>query len=437
MNCGEIRKTPGLPAGAGLQTHGLTSPAREGGGKNRFSRKPARHDGERGFALLLVFVMAAAVALMLYQQMPRVAFETERDKEQLLISRGEQYKRAIQMYVVAYKKYPSKIEDLENTNNHRYLRKRFIDPMTGKDEWRIIHVNGAGQLTDSVVTKPPTPDGKSGDPNAANASGASGATGADAPQEVNAAVRQRPSDRTLPNAGFQGGGGQVQPVDPDDPRYWPAITLLPSGASGTSGAHPPQFPGQQFPGQQFPGQQLPPGQQPIPGQQPMPVQQLPGQQLPGLPGTIPPGFQPLPPGQLPPQPNPTVQPLGAQNPQQTPFPPGLSGPGGNPPGGVIQPPPGAIEQINQQLTSPRSTPNIQQQNNTIGGGMAGVASTYTGPSIKVYKDRQKYNEWEFIFDLKSGLPAQSTGVQGGRGPQQPPNLPPGMQSFGPGQTRQQ
>src|SRR5262249_47571081 len=133
-----------------------------------FKEKPDPRKGERGFVLLLVFVMAAAIALMLYQQMARVAFETERDKEQLLISRGEQYKRAIQMYVVANKKYPSKIEDLENTNNHRYLRKKFIDPMTGKDEWRIIHVNGAGQLTDSVVTKPPTPDGKPGDPKTAN-----------------------------------------------------------------------------------------------------------------------------------------------------------------------------------------------------------------------------------------------------------------------------
>ena len=55
--------------------------------------------GERGFALLIVFLMAAAIALMLYQQMPRVAFESERDKEELLIDRGEQYKRAIQLYL--------------------------------------------------------------------------------------------------------------------------------------------------------------------------------------------------------------------------------------------------------------------------------------------------------------------------------------------------
>src|SRR5579864_4154502 len=102
---------------------------------------PPTRNKEKGFALLFVFLMAAIIALYLYSQLPRVAFESERDKEQVLIDRGEQYKRAIQLYVIAVKKYPAKIEDLENTNEKRYLRQRYIDPMTGKDEWRLIHVN--------------------------------------------------------------------------------------------------------------------------------------------------------------------------------------------------------------------------------------------------------------------------------------------------------
>ena len=109
---------------------------------------------------------------MLYEQLPRVAFESQREKEQVLIDRGEQYKRAIQLYFVAFKKYPSKIEDLENTNNQRFLRRRYIDPMTGKDEWRLVHINAAGQYTDSLTQKPPTPV----DPNNPNAT-ANGANG--------------------------------------------------------------------------------------------------------------------------------------------------------------------------------------------------------------------------------------------------------------------
>src|SRR5262252_10816608 len=89
--------------------------------------------------------------------MPRAAFETVRDKEQMLIDRGNQYKRAIEVYYAVNKRYPAKLEDLENTNDKRFLRRRYIDPLTGKDEWRLIHVNAAGLLTDSLVQKPPPP----------------------------------------------------------------------------------------------------------------------------------------------------------------------------------------------------------------------------------------------------------------------------------------
>src|SRR5262249_32688913 len=87
---------------------------------------------ERGFAILLLFVMAAAIAITLYKELPRVAFEAQRDKEQLLIERGEQYSRSIQLYVRKWKKYPATIEELESTNQIRFLRTRYNDPMTGK-----------------------------------------------------------------------------------------------------------------------------------------------------------------------------------------------------------------------------------------------------------------------------------------------------------------
>jgi hypothetical protein len=43
---------------------------------------------ESGFALLLVFLMASLIAISLYMEMPRVAFQAERQKEQLLMERG-------------------------------------------------------------------------------------------------------------------------------------------------------------------------------------------------------------------------------------------------------------------------------------------------------------------------------------------------------------
>ena len=112
-----------------------------------------RKRGQSGFALLLVFLMAAAIAITLYVQIPRVAFQAQRQKEQLLMERGEQYQRAIQLFVRANGRYPGEIKDLENFNNRRFLRHKFKDPITGKEEWRLIHVNAAGVFTDSLLNK--------------------------------------------------------------------------------------------------------------------------------------------------------------------------------------------------------------------------------------------------------------------------------------------
>lgn len=415
-----------------------------------------KRENQRGFALLLVFLMAAAVAIMLYQQMPRVAFESQRGKEQLLIDRGQQYVRGIQLYFVAYKKYPSKIEDLENTNNHRYLRHRYIDPMTGKDEWRLIHVNGAGQLTDSLVQKPPTPAGTSGTPGTSSTSGTPGTSGTsgtsgtfstfgtstatttttssngtssptNGPPEVNPAVLRRPSDSPLtPSNGLA--STSTEPPDPNDPKYWPPIALVP--ANGQNG-QPGQVPGQQYPGQQYPGQQYP-GQQ-VPGQQ-IGSQQFPGQPINGgLPG----GYQPGLPGQVPGQSQ--INPQNGFGTNGLPIPGQMPGQGTSTPGYVqpsqFQPQTGsganpaanaAVGMIQTMLTTPRQ-PSTDSNfgSGTMGGtAIAGVATTFKGPSIKVYKDHQKYQEWEFIFDLKQGTPGQQPAQNG-------------QQATQPGQSQQQ
>src|SRR5437763_633547 len=113
----------------------------------------SRHP-ESGYALLLIFAMAAMAAIMLYSQLPRVAFEAQRDKEQLLIDRGEQYSRAIQLFVRKYNRFPQDMDALENTQSIRFLRRKYKDPITGKDEWRLIHVGPGGVFTDSLVYGP-------------------------------------------------------------------------------------------------------------------------------------------------------------------------------------------------------------------------------------------------------------------------------------------
>jgi len=49
----------------------------------------------------------------------------------------------------------------------------------------------------------------------------------------------------------------------------------------------------------------------------------------------------------------------------------------------------------------------------MGAGIAGVASKAEGTGIKIYNEREKYKEWEFVYDFrqdKSG--AAATGQAG-------------------------
>ncbi len=158
--------------------------------------------------MLFVLLMAGMIAITLYLALPRAAFEAQREKEQTLIDRGSQYKRAVQVYVRLNKRWPAKIEDLESTNGKRYLRKRYVDPMTGKDEWRPIHVGPNGVLTDSLV-KPLKKDGKDStySNNFITELGGVGEAPTGATTPSNPGMRKRPSDQAPATDGAQTGRG--------------------------------------------------------------------------------------------------------------------------------------------------------------------------------------------------------------------------------------
>ena len=174
--------------------------------------------------LLFVFLLAAAAALTIYLELPKVAFESQRLREDLLVSRGLQYRRAIQLYVRKKKQYPQNVEALEKDGNLRFLRKRYIDPMTGKDEWRVIKIGPNGEYVDSLVFKAKNP--LEGDMQAnqntfitegpsMGSTGATGGTGA-----ATVANRLRQSDmQCAPGTGVPGPGGPVGPDgQPQDPN---------------------------------------------------------------------------------------------------------------------------------------------------------------------------------------------------------------------------
>jgi uncharacterized membrane protein YgcG len=401
---------------------------------------------------LLVFLMASIVAIMLYMELPRAAMQAQRDKEEMLIDRGEQYKRAIQLFTNKARRYPADIKELENFQNQRFLRQRYADPMTGKDEWRLIHIQG-GMLTDSKVTKPNGPNGPGGQDQAKNPNGFVG-------EQVGLGGAQNQSQ--------SGGAANVRD------RRRPSEAANANMPGTTAG----QGPGGVDPsGNPLPGQGQDGGQQPLPGTvtgqagQPgyPPGASIPGQQgqpagMPGAPGN-PNGSQP---GTSANSNNTSVgggggfvggggsfvgggsQATNPGNPGQTM--PGQGGPGYAPqPGqnGMPQgfPQPGtttgqgnaAADMIRNILTTPRpgGMPQQAMGGQTFGGGIAGVASTAEGEGVKVYNERTLYQEWEFIFDpaKQKQIPnPNATGLGGTPAGSMGSSPQPGQQNGAPGMS---
>ena len=171
--------------------------------------------GEAGFAMLVVFLLAAFIGIALYMEMPRVVMESQRDREELLIDRGTQYKRAIQVFYRKFSRYPTDLDALDNTNNIRFLRRRYKDPMTGEDEWRLIHAAGPGIFTDSLVNAPP---------GAQPAQSADTSTGSEEETPTPIWMQQRPSDRIL------AGGDSTAPPMPGMEETPPEQVASNSGA---------------------------------------------------------------------------------------------------------------------------------------------------------------------------------------------------------------
>jgi type II secretory pathway pseudopilin PulG len=164
----------------------------------RFHRKRA---GEQAGYMLLVLMLAVALLMI---TMLGVANNYKRsvlrDKEVEMIHRGVQYERAVRLF---YRKngtrYPASIEQLENTNKIRYLRKRYKDPMTKDGTWKWAHQNDL----------PSVPGAGTGLTPSTGMAGAGGAQGSPA-QATTDATKSSDADEVTagPEAGGQPAGAQ-------------------------------------------------------------------------------------------------------------------------------------------------------------------------------------------------------------------------------------
>lgn len=109
-----------------------------------------------------------------------IATGIKRDREDELIHRAMQYRRAIRQYAKKTGQFPMTLDQLEDTNGIRYLRRRYKDPITGGN-FRLLHMADipAAMGTSSIAwnlhplpkTDPPgeatgNPDQENGQPSA-------------------------------------------------------------------------------------------------------------------------------------------------------------------------------------------------------------------------------------------------------------------------------
>jgi hypothetical protein len=124
-------------------------------GRTQGMESPGRASaGERGYAYLLALLLAVTLFITMSAVMPNILTQGRREKEADMIWRGNQYKRAIRLYVQKNGKYPTSLDDLikHQQGEVRYLRELYKDPMNPGDDgkWRLIYVTQTGILVGSV-----------------------------------------------------------------------------------------------------------------------------------------------------------------------------------------------------------------------------------------------------------------------------------------------
>jgi hypothetical protein len=368
-------------------------------------KPPLRRARQRGSALLIVFVFAAMIAIMLYREMPVATFEAQRQKEELLINRGNEYKRAVKLYVRKFQTFPPSIEALENTNRMRFLRNRYVDPFTHKDDWRLLHAGPGGIIIDSKLKQnqlgPNNTPGSSlgaplspqtgspmspqtGSPTASSNNGivgfgASQGFGGDS-KDANVPANRQASATTIAfprrppavsvNGGSGSAGGEMTPGLPQDTQQQdtqetPSVTEPPNSPNEQQTANSPDS-----------NQSLPPN---VP---------IPGRFSPGLGGN--------PASANPQDPQGTMQSLlNNQNPQPT-----------------VQTGPSNARGGTAFGANPTGSMISGQGNNILGGGggIAGVASKSTGHGIKIVNDQTDRSLWEFVYDMQKEAQVNAPGL---------------------------
>jgi hypothetical protein len=210
-------------------------------------RKPA----EEGYMMVVVIFMLALMMITLSVAAPVIRKEIQRDRDVEMMHRGKQYARAVKLYYKRFGAYPPNVDALVQQNEIRFLRKKYIDLTTGKEDWKIIRM---GQQKTQTLGFFGQPIAGSGVPVGGVPMGGAGLSGASAGNassigSINSSGSANSSLFSTPDAGA-GANGQsptsgATPAAPGnvDPNAGGSQTGTGTGPGGGTG-----FTGQTFGG---------------------------------------------------------------------------------------------------------------------------------------------------------------------------------------------
>src|SRR3954453_5496219 len=118
------------------------------------------HSRQSGYVLLALMLTMTLILVALAMEAPRIGQQIKRGKEEELVHRGKDYATAVKRFVHKNGgRYPVSVEQLENTNHIRFLRKKYVDPITGESDWKMVHVGEA-----EIKIPTPNPSGNQSGP---------------------------------------------------------------------------------------------------------------------------------------------------------------------------------------------------------------------------------------------------------------------------------
>ena len=149
---------------------------------------------ERGYIMVVLLVAMAATAVWMGAALPSWRQQAQREKEAELVYRGEQYARAIALYM--RKNNGALPPNVDLLISQRYLRKKYKDPITD-DDFQFI----GGLMPGQSSATPP----QSGIPGAPQTPGQSGISGVRSKSQA-ASIRTYYNQTTYAQWAFDGLG---------------------------------------------------------------------------------------------------------------------------------------------------------------------------------------------------------------------------------------